>query len=88
MAADLQAKHEAAHVRMEAAQPGWVGTSGEALRGMVAKFRADSKTLVGDVTDHGRALRAAAEAYRETDAHLAAKIKSASGEMPSGDTEQ
>lgn len=86
MATNLRAKHDAAHTRMEAAQAGQVGRSADALRGLLAKFRADTNARVADLTEHSQAFRAAAEAYRETDARLAEKAKAAGDRMSSGDS--
>ncbi|MFV8296002.1 WXG100 family type VII secretion target [Mycolicibacterium fortuitum] len=88
IANDLRAGHDAAHARMEAAQAGQVGRSADAVRGLVAKLRADTKATVVDLNEHGQAFRSAAQAYRDTDQRLAEKLKASGDRIPSGDSDR
>lgn len=84
---DLRTARGAAHVGWNSAVRSGGPARAMRCQALVAKWRADSKTLVADVTDHGRAHRAAGEAYRGR-THLADKITSASDGMRSGDAGQ
>lgn len=57
---DLAIAHLSSDNRIEAAQPGWVGTSAAALNTRMAAWLATSRTLLSGVGDHAQGLHDAA----------------------------
>ena len=64
---ELQARHVAAHGRIEAAQAGVPATAAVALSAAVAKWQIDTAALFGNLMHHGGALRGAEAGYVETE---------------------
>jgi WXG100 family type VII secretion target len=65
--AELMAAHTAANDSIAAAQPGWVGASGAALRAKFAEWEAVTLQLTSDIAAHGTAFLNAAAGYAATD---------------------
>ena len=65
--ADLSTAHSAADAQIEAAQAGWVGTSGAALIAKIAGWQETTATLTSEITNHGAAFQSAAEQYASVD---------------------
>jgi hypothetical protein len=64
---ELQARHAAAHGRIEAAQAGVPATAAVALSAAVAKWQVDTTAMFGNLMEHGGALRGAEVGYVATE---------------------
>ena len=82
---ELQARHVAANGRIEAAQVGVPSTAAVALSAALTKWQADTAVLVGNVLDHGEALRGAATTFLATEQHNAARLQCVGNEASSFD---
>jgi uncharacterized protein YukE len=77
---ELQARHTAAHGRIEAAQAGVPAAAAVALSATVAKWQEDTAVLSGNLFRHGRALRGAEVAYVATEHHSSEAINAVGAE--------
>jgi WXG100 family type VII secretion target len=71
---ELATSHGAADADIEAAQAGWVGTSGAALRAKFAEWQETTTKLTDDIAAHGAAFRSAASGYQSVDSDGAATL--------------
>lgn len=74
--AEFRAAHADTDADIEAAQPGWVGTSASALRANFVEWQAATTQLSSAMEAHGVALRAAAQSYTTTDSGNAVSLDS------------
>ena len=82
VAADgLRTDHGAAHERIGTAQAGWIGTSGEALSKVAAKWEDDSTKHYNELIGHVEGFKSAAAQYVGTDHQEATEIENAGPDL-------
>jgi WXG100 family type VII secretion target len=82
VAADgLRADHGVAQERIGAAQAGWIGTSGDALAKLTAKWEEDSTRHYNDLIGHVEGFKSAAAQYVGTDNQAATDIEDAGPDL-------
>jgi WXG100 family type VII secretion target len=82
VAADgLRTDHGAAQERIGTAQAGWIGTSGEALSKVAAKWEDDSTKHYNELIGHVEGFKSAAAQYVGTDHQEATEIENAGPDL-------
>ncbi|GAT09885.1 WXG100 family type VII secretion target [Mycolicibacterium novocastrense] len=74
---ELRARHNSAHLRISAAQRGWIGGSAVALAAKAAQWEEESARHYTDLVERGHDFRSAAASYLETDSESASAIDEA-----------
>jgi len=82
VAADgLRTDHGAAQERIGTAQAGWIGTSGQALSKVAAKWEDDSTKHYNELIGHVEGFKSAAAQYVGTDHQEATEIENAGPDL-------
>ncbi|WP_006244462.1 WXG100 family type VII secretion target [Mycolicibacterium tusciae] len=77
----LRTDHGSAQERIGTAQAGWIGTSGDALSKVAAKWEEDSTKHYTDLIGHVEGFKSAAANYVGTDHHESTEIENAGPDL-------
>jgi WXG100 family type VII secretion target len=77
----LRTDHGSAQERIGTASAGWIGTSGDALSKMAAKWEEDSTKHYNDLIGHVEGFKSAAANYVGTDTQEATQIENAGPDL-------